>query len=120
MLGDGTRPSHGFPLPRGLRDGANEADNVEAGVVIEALVLGGDGGLDKVGRDAVERHVGAIARVGVGQSIKQLAVAVINAGRLECTGPVTQLRRPRQVGGHQTVADGRSRCHQQPAHKQHQ
>ncbi len=46
-----------------LPDGADDGPQIEAGMLVVQLVLGGQRGGHQVGRDAIERHVGPAAGV---------------------------------------------------------
>ena len=67
------------PPEHGALGGAEDADPVDAVVLVEALVLGREEGLDDGGRDLVERHHGAALEAQIGD---ESAVGRVHLGGL--------------------------------------
>ena len=97
-------------------DGAHQRHRVDAGMLVEVGVLGGDGCLDDVGRHGVQRHLDAPPRVGVERLVEQVALAVVDARRLEGAGALAQFAGRRQIARHGRVANEQ---HARAQHRQH-
>jgi hypothetical protein len=89
LLGDRGRALHGVVRDQvGVR-GADDPLDVDTGVVVEAMVLGGDHGVDHVRRDLRQRNDRAIDRSVQGR--QALAVPVVQVGRADRRQAVRQL-----------------------------
>ena len=61
LLGDGaSAAAAAMTADEGLEEDAEKAAGVDAGVFIEAHILGGDKGVDEVGRELVVGYVGTV------------------------------------------------------------
>ena len=78
LHGDGGR-ARDAAAEHGALGGAEDADPVDAVVLVEALVLGGEEGLDDGGRHLVERHHGAALEAEIGD---EPAVGGVHLGGL--------------------------------------
>ena len=95
LLGDGTAATlAGVGHEQGLKEHAAKADHVDAGMLVEALVLGGDGRLDEAGCQFVVTGIGAVLDMECGQDL----AAVGNHLRGELAVRVLQLLERRDLG----------------------
>ena len=86
-------------------DCPRDAHRIDAGVLVEARVLGGDGRVDEVGRDLVQLHRGSPAVVRVGHLVEHLAVPVVDQRRRKTTGALRKFIGGRKVARDACVAD---------------
>ena len=116
LLGDGAGAGDEAALQDGIVERAQERDRVNAGVVVEIGVLGGDGGLQQVGRHAIQRHDCAPSGVGVKGLVEEVTLAVEDARALERAGAVGEFAGGGQVAGDDGIGDERAA---QPQRSQH-
>ena len=90
LLGDGRAAGRSRAAGDDER-AAGDGERLDTFVAPEGRVLGGDRGVDEIGRDLFERHECPPAVVLIGDLLQEHAVAIENAGRLEESG--------RDVGG---------------------
>ena len=80
-------------------DDAQQGHGVHAGVLVEVGVLGGDGGLDQVGRHAIQRHASAPPACRIEDLIEQVALSVVDLGAGEAGSAGLQFFRQGQLAG---------------------
>ncbi len=102
-----------------LHGGPQQSLDVHSWIVVEAGVLGGDGGVDEPGRDLRQGDGVAQAGQGIHELVEQVAVAVEDAGASRAAASEGDLR-PLQIGRVVVIdgegdaaADGQERQHQQ-------
>ena len=83
LLGDRAGARDDLAAAHVLVQRPQDRDDVEARVLVEVGVLGGDGGVAERLRDPLDRDEGAAPALGVVELAEQLAVAVQDARRLE-------------------------------------
>jgi len=112
----GHHPAPGVVLPQS----ADQRHRVIAGVVPEFLILGGDGGGDQIGRNAVQRHPRTPAGVGIEDFVQHVAVAVEDARGLKLRGTVAQIVDRRKGGGNAEILVHAKRADAQDHQRQHE
>ena len=95
LLGDGAAAAAAaLAADEGLEEDAHKAAGVDARVLVETHILGGDEGVDQMGRELVVGHVGAVLQT---DEAENLAVGRDDLGGLVALGVLQFLE-----GGHES------------------
>ena len=120
LLWNAAESRYDFPLLHIVKDGTGDGDGVDAAVLPEALILGGDGGIDQVGRDLFVGHQDAPPAGGVHHFVQQVAVPVIDPGADKLGRLAAQCLRRRQVSRDGRVGDHQSTGKDHEKHPNHE
>ncbi len=83
LLGDGGGARNNIAAQQVAPQCPGNGNRIPAGIVVEFLVLGGDGCGNHIGRDFLQRHIGAPTGIGVNDFVQHVVIAVEDAGGLK-------------------------------------